>query len=93
MSATWCSRSAIEDFIQTDAPINHGNSGGALVNTGGQLVGINSQILSPSGGNLGIGFAIPANMAKHVMDALISDGRVRRGLLGVTVQPLNEVRL
>ena len=58
-----------EDFLQTDAPINHGNSGGALVNTKGELVGINSQILSPSDGNIGIGFAIPANMAQHVMDA------------------------
>ena len=53
-----------QDFIQTDAPINQGNSGGALVNTRGELIGINSQILSPSGGNIGIGFAIPANMAK-----------------------------
>ena len=57
-----------EDFLQTDAPINHGNSGGALVNTKGELVGINSQILSTSDGNIGIGFAIPANMAKYVMD-------------------------
>ena len=54
-----------EDFLQTDAPINHGNSGGALVNPKGELVGINSQILSPSGGNIGIGFAIPANMARQ----------------------------
>ena len=59
-----------EDFLQTDAPINHGNSGGALVNTKGELVGINSQILSESGGNIGIGFAIPANMAKNVMEQL-----------------------
>src|SRR5436305_1525422 len=57
-----------EDFLQTDAPINHGNSGGALVNTKGELVGINSQILSNTDASIGIGFAIPANMAKHVMD-------------------------
>jgi S1-C subfamily serine protease len=55
---------SFEDFLQTDAAINRGNSGGALVNTNGELIGINSQILSPSGGNIGIGFAIPSNMAK-----------------------------
>jgi Do/DeqQ family serine protease len=77
-----------EDFLQTDAPINHGNSGGALVNTKGELIGINSQILSVSEGNIGIGFAIPANMARRVMDQLKSDGRVRRSQLGVTVQPV-----
>jgi len=75
-----------EDFLQTDAPINHGNSGGALVNTKGELVGINSQILSPSDGNIGIGFAIPANMARHVMDELRTSGKVTRAQLGVTVQ-------
>jgi len=75
-----------EDFLQTDAPINHGNSGGALVNLKGELVGINSQILSTSDGNIGIGFAIPANMARHVMDELRQGGRVRRAQLGVTVQ-------
>src|SRR5262249_5096283 len=75
-----------EDFLQTDAPINHGNSGGALVNTKGELVGINSQILSPSDGNIGIGFAIPANMARHVMDQLKSGGHVTRAQLGVHVQ-------
>jgi serine protease Do len=75
-----------EDFLQTDAPINTGNSGGALVNTAGELVGINSQILSPSGGNIGIGFAVPSMMAKNVMDQLVTNGRVQRGLLGVTVQ-------
>ena len=84
--ATGLGDGSFEDFLQTDAPINSGNSGGALVNTRGELVGINSQILSPSGGNIGIGFAIPANMAKNVMDALIKDGEVRRGRLGVTVQ-------
>jgi Do/DeqQ family serine protease len=77
-----------QDFIQTDAPINQGNSGGALVNTRGELIGINSQILSTSGGNIGIGFAIPANMARNVMTQLIDGGYVRRGLLGVTVQPV-----
>jgi Do/DeqQ family serine protease len=77
-----------EDFIQTDAPINRGNSGGALVNTSGELIGINSQILSPSGGNIGIGFAIPANMARNVMSQLIEHGEVRRGRLGVTIQSL-----
>ena len=77
---------SFEDFLQTDAPINRGNSGGALVNTDGELVGINSQILSPSGGSIGIGFAIPSNMARNVMTQLIATGHVRRGLLGVTVQ-------
>src|SRR5688500_3976811 len=75
-----------EDFLQTDAPINQGNSGGALVNTSGELIGINSQIMSPSGGNIGIGFAVPSLMAKNVMDQLVLNGRVHRGLLGVTVQ-------
>ena len=75
-----------QDFLQTDAAINHGNSGGALVNAGGQLIGINSQILTPTDGNIGLGFAIPSNMAKHVMDQLISTGTVRRAKLGVTVQ-------
>ena len=84
--ATGLGDGSYEDFLQTDAPINSGNSGGALVNTSGELIGINSQILSPSGGNIGIGFAVPSNMAKNVMDQLVSNGRVRRGLLGVTVQ-------
>src|SRR6266851_6360755 len=75
-----------EDFLQTDAPINHGNSGGALVNTRGELVGINSQILSNSDGNIGIGFAIPVNMAKNVMEQLRTKGKVTRAQLGVTVQ-------
>jgi len=77
-----------EDFIQTDAPINLGNSGGALVKLRGELVGINSQILSQSDGNIGIGFAIPSNMARHVMDDLRKDGKVRRSQLGVTIQPV-----
>ena len=74
-----------EDFIQTDASINPGNSGGALVNLRGELVGINTAILSRSGGNIGIGFAIPANMAKNVMEQLVKYGAVKRGLLGVSV--------
>jgi S1-C subfamily serine protease len=77
-----------EDFLQTDAAINQGNSGGALVNLTGELVGINSQILTPSGGNIGVGFAIPANMARNVMDQLIEGGRVHRSRLGVTAQSL-----
>ena len=72
-----------EDFIQTDASINPGNSGGALVNLRGELVGINSAILSRSGGNIGIGFAIPVNMVHGVMDQLIKFGQVKRGVLGV----------
>src|SRR5271168_130915 len=72
-----------EDFIQTDASINPGNSGGALVNLRGELVGINSAILSRSGGNIGIGFAIPVNMVRNVMDQLIKYGQVKRGVLGV----------
>src|SRR6201996_3073378 len=72
-----------EDFIQTDASINPGNSGGALVNLRGELVGINSAILSRSGGNIGIGFAIPVNMVRSVMDQLIKYGQVKRGVLGV----------
>jgi Do/DeqQ family serine protease len=87
--ATGLGTGSFEDFIQTDAPINRGNSGGALVNTRGELIGINSQILSPSGGNIGIGFAIPSNMAKNVMDQLVAGGGVRRGMLGVTIQPVN----
>ncbi|HEX5110197.1 MAG TPA: DegQ family serine endoprotease [Vicinamibacterales bacterium] len=75
-----------EDFLQTDAPINHGNSGGALVNLKGELVGINSQIVSVSEGNIGIGFAIPANMAKRVMDDLRTSGKVTRSQLGIGVQ-------
>jgi Do/DeqQ family serine protease len=87
--STGLSDGSFEDFLQTDAAINRGNSGGALVNTSGELIGINSQILSPSGGNIGIGFAIPSNMAKAVMDQLLKDGRVRRGMLGVTIQPVD----
>jgi S1-C subfamily serine protease len=74
-----------EDFIQTDASINPGNSGGALVNLRGELIGINTAILSRSGGNIGIGFAIPVNMAHSVMDQLIKYGSVKRGQLGVSM--------
>ena len=77
-----------EDFIQTDASINPGNSGGALVNLRGELVGINSAILSRSGGNIGIGFAIPVNMARSIMDQLLKYGSVKRGLLGVSIYSL-----
>ena len=75
-----------EHFIQTDAPINPGNSGGALVNLRGELVGINSAIIGPSGGNVGIGFAVPAVMARAVMDQLVRFGEVRRGRLGIAMQ-------
>lgn len=83
---TGLSDGSFEDFLQTDAPINQGNSGGALVNLNGELIGINSQILSPSGGNIGIGFSIPSNMAKSVMSQLLKDGQVHRGMLGVGIQ-------
>ena len=87
--ATGLSDGSFEDFLQTDAAINRGNSGGALVNTNGELIGINSQILSPSGGNIGIGFAIPSNMARAVLDQLLKTGKVRRGMLGVTIQSVD----
>ena len=77
-----------EDFIQTDAAINPGNSGGALVNTSGELVGINTAIFSTSGGYMGVGFAIPTDMAKTVMDSIIKNGRVIRGWMGVSIQNL-----
>jgi serine protease Do len=86
--ATGLSDGSFEDFLQTDAPINQGNSGGALVNTNGELIGINSQILSTTGGNIGIGFAIPSNMAKTVMAQLSKGGKVHRGQLGVAIQPM-----
>ncbi|MDD2723277.1 MAG: DegQ family serine endoprotease [Methylovulum sp.] len=77
-----------EDFIQTDASINPGNSGGALVNLRGEFVGMNTAILAPTGGNVGIGFAIPANMVMSIKESLVKHGEVRRGLLGVTTQDL-----
>ena len=78
-----------EDFIQTDAAINPGNSGGALVNIRSELIGINTAIFTRSGGYMGIGFAVPSNMAKLVMESLISEGKVIRGWLGVMIQDLN----
>ena len=88
---TGISDGSFEDFLQTDAPINRGNSGGALVNLNGELIGINSQILSggASGGNIGIGFSIPSNMAKSVMEQLVQNGKVRRGMLGINIQNIN----
>lgn len=85
LGRTGISREGYEDFIQTDASINPGNSGGALINLNGELVGINSAIFSSSGGNIGIGFAIPVNIAKSIMSQLIEFGEVRRGLLGVSI--------
>jgi serine protease Do len=78
----------LEDFIQTDAAINPGNSGGALVNTNGEVVGINTAIFSTSGGYMGIGFAVPSDMAKTVMESIIKQGKVIRGWLGVSIQDL-----
>ena len=80
----------IENFIQTDASINPGNSGGALVDAQGRLVGINTMIMSRSGGNQGIGFAIPVNMARSVMDQIVTHGDVKRGLLGIIMQEMTE---
>lgn len=77
-----------EDFIQTDAPINPGNSGGALVDVEGRLVGINTAIFSRSGGNNGVGFAVPINLARFVMERLVAEGKVTRGYLGVIIQPV-----
>jgi Do/DeqQ family serine protease len=76
-----------EHFIQTDAPINPGNSGGALINLKGELIGINSAIIGPAGGNVGIGFAVPSVLAKAVMEQLIKYGEVKRGRLGIAMQP------
>ena len=78
-----------EDFIQTDAPINPGNSGGALVNINGEVVGINTAIASPTGGSVGVGFAIPSNMARAAMQSLIKTGRVVRGFLGASTQDVS----
>jgi serine protease Do len=79
-----------ENFIQTDASINPGNSGGALVDTEGRLIGINTAIFSRSGGNQGIGFAVPANLARSVMESILKTGHVTRGFLGIGLQPLSE---
>jgi serine protease Do len=83
LGRTGLAREGFEDFIQTDASINPGNSGGPLVNLRGELVGINTAILSPGGGNIGIGFAVPINMARRVMEQLVANGEVRRGRIGV----------
>jgi serine protease Do len=77
-----------EDFIQTDAAINPGNSGGALINANGQLIGVNTAILSGAGGNQGVGFAVPSNLARAVMNQLLRNGKVVRGYLGVMIQPV-----
>ena len=90
LSRSGLSRDAYEDFIQTDAAINPGNSGGALINLHGELVGINTAIISRSGGNLGIGFAIPSNMAKTIMEQIVEFGEVKRGLLGVSIQDITD---
>jgi serine protease Do len=88
LGRTGLGKQGFEDFIQTDAAINPGNSGGALVSLRGELIGINSAIISPAGGNVGIGFAIPVNMARQVMEQIISTGRVERGRIGVSLQDL-----
>jgi serine protease Do/serine protease DegQ len=90
LGRTGISRNGLEDFIQTDASINPGNSGGALVNMRGELVGINSAIISRTGGNVGIGFAVPSEIAKSIMRQILDYGEVRRGLLGVTIQTIDE---
>jgi Do/DeqQ family serine protease len=90
LGRTGISRNGIEDFIQTDASINPGNSGGALVNMRGELVGINSAIISRTGGNVGIGFAVPSEIAKSIMRQILDFGEVRRGLLGVTIQTIDK---
>ncbi|QAU37837.1 trypsin-like peptidase domain-containing protein [Bradyrhizobium guangdongense] len=86
LGRTGLGKQGYEDFIQTDAAINPGNSGGALVSLRGELVGINSAIISPAGGNVGIGFAIPVNMARKVMEQIIANGRVERGRIGVSLR-------
>jgi Do/DeqQ family serine protease len=90
LGRTGISESGYEDFIQTDASINPGNSGGALVNMRGELVGINSAIISRSGGNVGIGFAVPSEIAQSIMSQILDFGEVRRGLLGVSIQTIDK---
>jgi len=89
LGRTGISRDGLEDFIQTDASINPGNSGGALVNMRGELIGINSAIISRTGGNVGIGFAVPSEIANSIMRQILDFGEVRRGLLGVTIQTMD----
>ncbi|WP_146604778.1 S1C family serine protease, partial [Rhodoplanes roseus] len=79
-----------DDFIQIDAPVNRGNSGGPTFNMKGEVVGVNTAIFSPSGGNVGIAFAIPANVVTDVVSELRKDGSVTRGWLGVQIQPVTE---
>jgi serine protease Do len=86
LGRTGLGKQGYEDFIQTDAPINPGNSGGGLISLNGELMGINTAILSPGGGNIGIGFAVPINMARQVMEQIIKTGRVHRGRIGVSIQ-------
>jgi serine protease Do len=86
LGRTGFGKQGYEDFIQTDAAINPGNSGGALVNLRGQLVGINTAIFSPAGGNVGIGFAVPINMARRVMQQIVQHGSVKRGHIGVSIK-------
>lgn len=89
LGRTGISRDGYEDFIQTDASINPGNSGGALVNMNGELIGINSAIISRSGGNVGIGFAVPTAIARSIMGQILDFGEIRRGLLGVRIQTID----
>ena len=89
LGRTNISRDGFEDFIQTDASINPGNSGGALVNMNGELIGINSMIFSRSGGNVGIGFAVPTEIASSIMGQILDFGEIRRGLLGVNIQSID----
>lgn len=91
LGRTGISRDSYEDFIQTDASINPGNSGGALVNMNGELIGINSAIISRSGGNVGIGFAVPTEIARSIMNQILEYGEIRRGLLGVNIQTIDSV--
>jgi len=89
LGRTGLGKQGYEDFIQTDAAINPGNSGGALISLRGELIGINTAIISPGGGNVGIGFAVPINMARRVMEQLVQSGRVDRGRIGVTLLDLD----
>jgi serine protease Do len=91
LGRTGLGKQGYEDFIQTDAAINPGNSGGALVNLRGELVGINTAIFSTGGGNVGIGFAVPINMARSVMEQIVQNGEVRRGRIGVSIRELTAV--
>jgi serine protease Do len=92
LGRTGLGKQGYEDFIQTDASINPGNSGGALVSFNGQLIGINTAIISPAGGNVGIGFAVPINMARRVMEQLVQYGEVRRGQIGISIRDLGAAR-